>query len=84
MMTPPTVMAMAEATAAPSTPQPAPGQVNFHPNRRSRRVGKMSRKFSATLTMLTQMPAFIGVLLSPAARSTVPKMMVATRAAMGV
>ena len=37
-----------------------------------------------TLMILTHTPTFMGVLVSPAARSTVPKMIVAERKSMGV
>lgn len=43
----------------------------------------MRRKFSATLIRLTKTPIFIGDLVSPAERSTVPKMMLAARGSMG-
>ena len=43
----------------------------------------MSRKLSTTLTALTKSPTNIGVFESPAALSTVPKMMVAARGSMG-
>jgi len=43
----------------------------------------MSRKFKITLMILTQTPTFMGVLVSPAARRTVPKMMLAVRGSMG-
>ena len=44
----------------------------------------MSRKFRITLITLTITPIFIGVFVSPAARSTVPKMMEAVRGSMGM
>ena len=42
------------------------------------------RKFSTTFTRFTRIPTRMGVLVSPAARRTVPKMMVAVRGSMGV
>ena len=43
----------------------------------------MSSTFSTTLMILTTAPTFIGVFVSPAARSTVPKMMLAVRGSIG-
>ena len=43
----------------------------------------MSRKLSVTFTMFTSTPTRMGVLVSLAARSAVPKMMVAARGSMG-
>ena len=43
----------------------------------------MSRKFSTTLMMLTATPTFMGVLVSPAARRSAPKMIVAALGSMG-
>ena len=59
----------AVATAAPVTPQPAPGRVIRQPNSVACRVGKIRKKFSTTLMAFMPKLTSIGVRASPAARS---------------
>ena len=80
---PPTVNAAALAAAAPSTPQPIPNILNDKPNQLTFLVGYISRKLRTTLTIFTAIPTFIGVLVSPAARRTVPKIMLAVLGSIG-
>ena len=80
----PAAKAMALAIAAPITPQPAPGMVKERENILMLRVGYMSRKFRTMFIRFTHIPTRMGVLVSPTARSMVPKIIVAARASMGV
>ena len=82
--TPPTAKAMALAIAAPITPHPAPGIVISKEKSDIRRVGNMKKKLRVTFIKLTKSPTRMGVFVSPAERSTVPKIPDAVLASIGV
>ena len=82
--TPPSAREMAEAMAAPATPQPAPQTVKLLPRKVTLRVGLINRKFRKMLTPFISVLMSMGVLVLPVARRAEPRMMLAARNSIGV